>query len=173
MRCCVLKPQDVVVVLKIAALKGKAWTYQSLASSLRMSASGAHESVGRAVKAGLLQPRTRQPIRAALEEFLVHGARYAFPPERGRLTRGMPTAAAAPPLRELLADDGGPPLVWADPRGTVRGESLAPLARCGPAAASADPQLYELLAVVDALRAGGARERQVAAGELRRLLAAS
>ena len=36
--------------------------------------------------------------RSALLEFLLHGIRYAFPAEKGSLTRGVPTGYAAPPL---------------------------------------------------------------------------
>ena len=43
---------------------------------------------------------------------------------------------------------------------------LGPLYRTVPAAALRDPILYELLALVDALRDGRARERQLAAQEL-------
>lgn len=166
----VLKPQDLVVALKIAALSGELWSYPGLASALGMSASGVHESVHRASRAGLVSAE-RRAVRAALEEFLVHGLKYAFPPERGRATRGMLTAASAPPLVDRLARRDDAPLVWPDPAGTARGESLAPLYPSVPKAASRDPKLYALLAVADALRTGTARERDVAATALRELLA--
>ena len=167
-----LKPQDVMVALKIAAGKGEPWTYASLGASLGMSASGVHESVQRASKAGLLTPDERRPVKSALIEFLVHGLKYAFPPERGRATRGMPTSTSAPPLSERLAAGDEPPLVWPDREGTVRGESLEPLYASAPQAAASDPKLYALLAVTDALRVGTAREREVAGAALRELLAA-
>jgi hypothetical protein len=62
------------------------------------------------------------------------------------------------------------PVVWADPQGTVRGEALEPLYRSVPEAARADAQLYEWLALVDAVRSGRARERELAVAELRRRL---
>ena len=43
-----------------------------------------------------------RPIVPALEEFLLHGVRYAYPPERGELARGMPTGYAAPPLNAVI-----------------------------------------------------------------------
>ena len=91
--------------------------------------------------------------------------------ERGGLTRGMPTAHAAPPLRDQLAASDAPAPVWPDPEGTVRGEEFAPLYRSVPQAARADERLYELLALVDALRGGRARERELAVKELRTRLA--
>jgi hypothetical protein len=135
-----------------------------------MSASEVHASVQRAAKAGLVQLDDRAPNRQALLEFLVHGLKYAFPAERGAITRGMPTAHAAAPLAKKLAASNEPPPVWPDPEGSVRGEALEPLYRSVPSAARADAQLYEWLALVDAVRSGRARERELAAKELRRRL---
>ena len=45
----------------------------------------------RAVAARLMtdaKSASGRPIREALKEFLLHGVKYAFPPERGELTRG-------------------------------------------------------------------------------------
>ena len=60
-------------------------------------------------------------------EFLSHGLKYAFPPERGSMTRGIPTGAAAEPLKSRFLDDKEPPTVWPYSEGKVRGLSLAPL----------------------------------------------
>lgn len=87
--------------------------------------------------------------------------------QHGGLTRGLPTAHAAPPLRDQFAASDEPPPVWADPEGTVRGQELEPLYRSVPKAARADKELYELLALVDAVRSGRARERELAVKELR------
>jgi len=46
--------------------------------------------------------------------------------------------------------------------GPVRGSEVKPLYRSAPRAASRDEQLYQMLAVVDALRTGRARERRLA-----------
>ena len=56
--------------------------------------------------------------------------------------------------------------MWPDAEGTVRGEGLRPLYRSVPGAARRDPGLYELLALVDAIRSGRARERKIAVAEL-------
>jgi hypothetical protein len=165
----VLKPQDVFVALKIAALGGERWTYPLLAEALGMSLASVHESTRRAMAAGLINARERRAIRPALEEFLVHGLRYAFAPERGRITRGMLTAGAAPVFHGALAAPEVP-LIWPHAAGTVRGESLTPLCPSVPDAASRDEKLYGLLALADALRVGTAREREVAARFLKELL---
>ena len=103
--------------------------------------------------------------RSNLLEFVVHGVKYAFPPERGQVTRGIPTAHAAPPLKELFVEDPQPP-VWPHPDGSIRGEGLEPIYRSAPGAALKNPNLYELLALVDAIRAGRAKERELAKKEL-------
>ena len=164
-----LKPQDVVVTLALASVPPAERTYASLAGMLRMSASETHAAVKRATASGLVDGATRAPRRSALLEFLVHGIRFAFPAVRSGLTRGVPTSYGTAPLAGLLHSDGPPP-VWPHPEGTVRGEGLEPLYRAVPAAALANPALHELLALVDALRSGRARERKLAADELARRL---
>lgn len=164
-----LKPQDILVVLKLVALGPQSWTYAGLAGSLRMSPSQAYHAVQRAmfVQLAVTVGDSIQVHARNLDEFLVHGVRYAFAPERGELTRGMPTAHAAPPLLRLVQADDEPPPVWPDAEGQVRGLGFSPLFRSVPAAARADAFLYELLALVDAIRGGRARERDLAVRELR------
>lgn len=171
----ILKPQDVVILLKLVAWGPQAWTYQRLAVELSISQSEAHAGVRRAVAARLMSDAASasgRPVLSALEEFLVHGVRYAYPPERGELTRGMPTGYAAPPLNKVIVQPGDPPPVWPYAEGTVRGYSLLPLFPSVPIAASRDPALYELLALVDAIRDGHARERSLATKELASRLSA-
>ena len=166
----ILKPQDVVILLKLAILGREPWTYQRLAAELSISPSEAHAGVKRAVAARLMSdPATSdgRPLLPALVEFLVHGVRYAYPPKRGALTRGMPTGYAAPPLDKAISQPDEPPPVWPHVNGTVRGFLLEPLYPSVPEAASRDPRLYELLALVDAVRDGRARERAMAIKELK------
>lgn len=156
-------------MLKLVALGRQPWTYQRLAVELSISQSEAHAGVRRAVAARLMSDtttKTGRPIYAALKEFLIYGVRYAYPPERGELTRGMPTAYAAPPLNKVIVQPDEPPPVWPYAEGAVRGYKFAPLYPSVPIAAARDPKLYELLALVDAVRDGRARERNLAAEEL-------
>jgi hypothetical protein len=50
--------------------------------------------------------------------------------------------------------------------GQVRGATLEPPHKIVPAAAATDPDLYEILALIDVLRDGRTRERQIAEREL-------
>ncbi|MEK6787496.1 MAG: hypothetical protein AABY68_00930 [Pseudomonadota bacterium] len=162
-----LKPQDVMVVLGAVIKPPASAIYQDRAWQLAMSSSEVHAADRRLKAAGLLAEG--RPVRAALEEFLVHGLRYVFVPELGSVVRGMPTAHAGPGLSALFAEDELPP-VWPDPEGQIRGLSFSPLYRSAPEAARRDIRLYELLALADALRGGRARERKLAAELMRKHL---
>ncbi|MCU7942486.1 MAG: hypothetical protein KZQ87_07370 [Candidatus Thiodiazotropha sp. (ex Cardiolucina cf. quadrata)] len=166
----VLKPQDILVLLKLLTLGDRPWSYSQMAIELGMSPSEVHGAVKRAIRAdlALIIDMEIQPNYRNMEEFLIHGFRYAFAPDRGEMTRGMPTAYAAPPLSEKIVPDQEPPPVWPDPQGEIRGTIFSPLYRSAPEASRNDPALYELLALVDAIRGGKARERNIAVKELTR-----
>ena len=168
-----LKSQDILVLLKLLTMGARPWSYASLAVEMGMSPSQLHSSIKRSLAAQLAVREGEKivPYFRNLEEFLLHGLKYVFWAERGDLTRGMPTAYAAPPLAQLIvAGDTEPPPVWPDPEGEVRGISFLPLYKMAPRAARSDSNLYELLALVDALRGGRIRERQIAEQEVKKRL---
>lgn len=139
-----------------------------------MSVGEVHNALDRAARAHLFDTVQKRPRVQALEEFLVHGVQYAFPSERGALTRGTLTAYAAPPLDGLITTSVSEhPPVWPDPQGKARGYQLSPLYGSVPKAARMDSSLYELLALVDAIRDGRARERKLAAEQLHQRLRAN
>jgi hypothetical protein len=161
----VLKPQDLAIALKLVVLGPERLSYAALGKTMHLSQFEAHAAVQRLIVAKLavsIDGHIR-PIKDALRRFVVHGALYTYPPMRGGVTVGMPTAHAIAPLRDLLSGGGDLPPVWPDPIGKVRGQSLLPLYPGLPAAAREDPELYELFALFDALRIGQARERTLAA----------
>jgi hypothetical protein len=167
-----LRPQDLLVSLKLAIMPALPRPlYPALASALQLSPSEIHGAVRRATAAGLLD-QEQKPNRTALMEFIVHGVKYVWAPKRGRVTRGIPTAHGAPPLLGELGATSDPVPVWPEPNGIVRGESLEPLYRSVPRIVANDPQLYEVLCLLDAIRAGRARERSLAEQHLRRILGA-
>ncbi len=163
-----IAPQDVLVLLKLVAMGRRTWSYNSLAIELGMSPSQVHSAVKRALSARLALRRNGRitPQTNNLEEFLVHGLKYLCIPQRGELTRGIPTAHGAPPLAEMLIEPQDVVPVWPHPEGDVRGESFSPIFRSAPEAAMRDGELYRLLALVDGIRGGRARERKLAAREL-------
>lgn len=159
------KPQDIVVALKLALAASRP-SYAELAADVGMSASEVHAAVRRLGEARLLDPETQEIRREALRNFLVHGVPHAFPARAREVTRGLPTAWAAPVLAGKISAGEQIPPVWPDPNGQVQGASVQPLYSSVPHAVRRDPALYDLLALVDALRLGRARERAMAEKEL-------
>ena len=161
----VLRPQDLVVLLRLALEKDNPPSYAALGSELGLTASETHTAVQRAINAKLAQKRANgraSVVRSALKDFVQYGARYCFPACTGGMSRGMPTGYAAAPLRNQIQQGNDPPPVWPSKNGTVRGIAMLPLYPSVPDAATRNPQLGELLALFDAVRAGNAREQAMA-----------
>ena len=75
-------------------------------------------------------------------------------------------ASRRPPLiAEKLSANDLPP-VWPSRDGDTRGVGLEPLYKSVPYAALRDRALYQLLALLDAIRDGRARERNLAERDL-------
>lgn len=165
-----LKPQDIVVLLKLHCWGSTAWTYNRLAQSLGMSASEVHTSLTRCQAAHLYDGEDRKILKSAFLEFLVHGVRYAFYTQPGQLVRGIPTAHSAAPLVNELVTSSSDVYVWSDPMGEVQGQAITPLHHAVPFAAQNDPELYALLSLTDALRVGRVREKNMAISELEKRL---
>ena len=166
-----LRPQDVVVLLRLCMGDNASRSYASLADEVVMTASEVHASIKRAVLSHLARKNSDgkpQVLIEPLKQFLLHGLRYCFPVVRGEMTRGVPTAYAAPPLADKIVLGNDPPPVWPDKEGTVRGMTFQPLYPTVPQAASRNPEFYELLALTDAVRGGNARERALAMKEIER-----
>jgi len=164
-----IKPIDILVATALIGLRREDWTYASLAEQLAISSSAAHRSVDVLGQTALFDA-SRGRIRAsALYEFLVHGLKYVCPPQLGPRTRGFPTGPFAEPLSAMLGVslESGDAWVWPAPDGPVAGASFTPLHPNAPAVARRDDRMYQRLAVIDALRAGRARESRLASDWLR------
>ena len=111
----------------------------------------------------LLAPNPDAPrlqTRAVLE-FLLHGLPYVFAVHAGARVRGVLTVASAPPLAATFGVE--PAYVWPSAAGSAWGAAVEPLYSGAHKAAQKDTRLYELLALVDALRLGRPRERSLVA----------
>ena len=164
-----LRPQDVVVLLRLSLQQGSAPTYAALAEELKLTASEIHAGVERSMAAQLLRKDAAGKPVVLLEPlrlFVQHGVRYCFPATRGEVTRGVPTSYAAPPMNTLIVQSSEPAPVWPHKLGKVRGAAFYPLYPTVPEAALGNPALYELLVLVDAVRGGSPRERALAIAEL-------
>jgi len=160
-----LKPQDVVLLIKVASLNGANWKQVDLAEALELSQSEISEATKRCQYAGLLKPDGKRLMKLAVLDFLQFGLPYVFPQKPGALVRGVPTSHSAYPLSEHIASNEV--YVWPYAKGTSRGQGILPLYPTVPKAALKDPRLHSLLALLDALRVGRAREKEIAVSYLK------
>jgi hypothetical protein len=163
----VLKPQDLLVTVKVAVNRNREFLLQELATELFLPLSTLHGSIGRAEEARLLSRSSGsiRAIRPSLKDFMVYGARYAYPGNLGPPAKGIPTAIAGPSLAIHFNKVDLPP-VWPTPTGEVWGAGLLPIHPSVPRAAGIDAALYEALSLLDAIRIGAARERELAIAQL-------
>jgi len=79
---------------------------RSLEATLGISKTEVGASLKRSIASGLaIKERTTgrpKPNRRQLRDFITHGLKFAFPAEPGVIQRGLPTAFAAPELKEFL-----------------------------------------------------------------------
>lgn len=153
-----MRPQDVVILLKIISLEHEEWYNKDLADQLGLSNSEVSESLNRSRIGGLIDENKQSVKKDALFEFLVYGLKHVFPVVPGRLLRGMPTAYSAPVLNKDFVVDH--PYVWPAKGYSTKGVSVSPLYQTVPEACDNDDTLYDLLALTDALRIGS-RNSQV------------
>ena len=155
-----LRPQDLVVLLKLLIGAEESWNQIYLARSLFISQSEISESLKRSAYARLLQNNGKEVARKPFMDLLQYGVPYLFPQQPGVEVRGIPTAHSAAPLVHLISSSEN--YVWPYAKGHMRGHSILPLYPTVIQAVELDTQLYECLALIDALRVGRARERNLA-----------
>jgi DNA-binding Lrp family transcriptional regulator len=160
-----MRPQDIVILLKIILLGNNKWTFAEMADALQISETEVFFAMERNRVAGLINPEKTQVNRLALRDFLIYGLKYVFPPQIGASTRGIPTAHSASPVKEKIAESTEN-FVWKYYKGTRRGNAILPLYAKIPQFIENDRELYELLAIVDTLRIGKSREKEIAIEEL-------
>jgi len=164
-----MRPQDIVVLLKIIALQHDDWYNSDLAQSLKISPSEISEVLNRCRIAGLIDSKKRKVNINSFLEFLVYGLKYVFPTQPGAIVKGIPTAHSATPISEHISS-GSDVYVWTSAIGTHRGQAIEPLYKSIPQIVHEDKQFYELLAIVDTIRVGKAREINIAKVELEKRL---
>jgi hypothetical protein len=165
MRKTEMKPQDILVLAKIVAVGKNPWIGQDLAAELCISKSEVSESLNRSKYARLLDFSKQKVNAAAFLEFLEHGIRYVYPAVINGRQKGFLTAFSAPPLNKKITSQTA--IVWANENGTAFGESIKPLYPAVVPAIQRDKVLYELLALIEAIRIGRAREIFLAKNELK------
>jgi len=164
-----LKSQDIVLLLKLLShpKESLGWSQNQLATYLCISASEVNAGIKRLNKAGLFyfdMNKRYQLSAAACEELLISGVKYFFPAQVGEYTRGIATSYAAPIFEKQIILGQDPIPVWPFAEGNRRGLALKPLYPSVPKSLAQYPDqtFYDLLALVDAIRQGRARERNIA-----------
>lgn len=160
-----MRPQDIVVLLKIISMQDKEWRNLDIASNLKISPSEVSEALNRCRIAKLIDSNKKSVNVNSFKEFLIFGLKYVFPVEPGSVVRGIPTAHSASPISEHISQ-GRDIYVWPYAKGIKRGQAIEPLYKTIPEVAQEDNSLYGLLAITDTLRVGRAREIKIAIEEL-------
>jgi DNA-binding transcriptional MocR family regulator len=163
-----LSPADIYVLTGVISSDQDSRTLRDLAATLQVDHTLVHRALKRAENAGLYRATTKQVNLASFEELTIHAARFIAPAHLGGLARGVPAAWAAEPISTAIHQaDSEPPPVWPDALGAVRGQALEPVHPAAIQASQDAPELARLLSIIDSLRAGDLRVREVAATVLR------
>lgn len=163
-----MRPQDVVILLKILILEDKEWQYRDLSVSLNISISEISESLHRSHMAGLVDESRKKVYRKSLMEFIEFGLHYVFPQFPGSMVTGFATAHSHPFYKSKLVSEVN--YVWPDTNGDLRGLAIEPLFKGVIKAALQDELLYKLLASIDIIRVGRTRELKIAVNELHKII---
>lgn len=163
-----MRPQDIVVLIKIILLEGQEWQFQDIARAIYISPAEVSESVNRSAFAGLINHERRKVFRNAFFEFLQFGMPYVFPQAPGPMTKGMATGHSHKFFKTSIVSNEM--YVWPDLNGMDYGQAIEPLYNNQVKAAKEDSLLYEILAMLDVIRVGKNREKKVAVNYLRKLL---
>jgi hypothetical protein len=163
-----MRPQDIVVLLKIMTTPTLNWQYRDMASDLFLSVSEISDSLNRSHMAGLVDESRRLVFRQSLMEFIEHGIHYVFPQNPGTMVTGVPTAHSHTFFKAHFKAELD--YVWPDTTGWARGLSVLPLYKGVTKAILKDDRLYRLLAAIDIIRVGKTRELKLALTELRKTI---
>lgn len=160
-----LKTQDTLLAIKYWSLHraGIHLSVRQLGESIGISASEVSKGVKRLATARLLVERDNALYveNNAFLEWLSYGVRYAYPAQPSGFGRGMPTAWNCPLVSSAILPPS-PPMIWSQVGGELEGIFVEPIHATVPLAASNDGLLYQVIALVDAVRLGKPRELAIA-----------
>ena len=161
-----MRPQDIVVLLKIISFGDQKWQQSDLAQNLKISVSEISESLNRSKLARLVDTDKKRVNRLNVLDFIEHGLQYVFPIQPGSLVRGLATGHSHPFMKSKIK--ASTDYVWPDASGNSLGLAIEPFYAKQSEAAKNDEGLYLMLALLDVIRVGRNRERVLAIGELKK-----
>lgn len=160
-----LKPQDVILAVKLFCKGKDDWSQAVLSQELVISVSEINAGLKRLSAAKLVEQhndgRRWVVIRNAFKEFLLHGIKYVFPAVKSGPAVGLVTAYHHIDYQSHFNEQ---PLVavWPDAKAKTKGFAIEPLYPTVSSAAKNDPELYSWLALIDCLRDRDNEELSVA-----------
>lgn len=163
-----LRPQDIVILLKILSIQSSDWLIMDLVLSLKISLSEVSESLDRSKFSGLLSEDKKRVNRKGLFELLIYGLKYVFPTQPQALVKGIATAHSYSEFKKEFRSNIE--YVWKSEDGDIIGQEIEPLYEKQVFAVKNDHQLYKTLALIDLLRTGNKREISFAEKELKNFI---
>lgn len=106
----------------------------------------------------------------ALFKVIQYAFPYFYPIEQTGMTYGLKTGFSAPILSDKLISGGEIPYIWATEQGNTFGLGIEPIYKSVPFASKHDEYVYSCFALIDALRAGQPREKNIALDMLEQIL---
>lgn len=164
-----MRPQDILVLLTLALNKEPSLRNIDISKILGLSQAEVGASISRSIAANLIDTN-RNLLKSNFIDFITYGLKYVFPVVPSGIERGVPTAHSAEPLKHLIVSSENSAMVWPCTEGKIQGQGIQPLYHTVPNIALNDNQLYELFALIDAVRIGNAREHTLAIEEIKKRL---
>ena len=187
-----MKPQDTLIAIKYSSISTKQAqeedkneglmqptsivkiSYRELASQVGISVGEASKSIKRLESAKLMIMSNNGIMlnNHNLAEWIVHGAKYAYPVIKVGFGRGMPTAWNCQAIRSDIVPPE-PGLGWKSDNSyeiDIQADLVSPIYPSIPFASSIDPFVHKAFALLDILRTGTPREINVSKDMLSKLI---
>lgn len=152
--------RDILVLVNYIIWDERKWNAKSFSEHLGIHRNSLYDSLAVLHHAKLIGKNSMKPNFENIEEFLVCGLKYLFPPKFGDGGVGMYTAYSAEPLSEIIVHQKK--IVWLEDDANDKGQiSLEPIHKSVPKLCLRNHELHEYFSLLDAIRAGRARERVI------------
>jgi len=161
-----MQPQDLLIALFLILEKKK--TYQKdIADRLKISRAAVSYSVNRLIKLNLLSQDKERIMAQTILDFIKYAIHIVYPAQQGPRVKGILTGDITLLDNTILSDDK---YVWKSSLGHDIGQEISPLYRSAPEIAASEPALYKALQLIDIIRIGNSREKNLAFKKLQGVL---
>jgi hypothetical protein len=169
-----MKPQDISVLCMLIHFGKEKWNFDKLSEAVCLSRGESHKSIKRLIEAQLYNDIAKKPILQNTEEFFVHSIKYLVPKKIMSVERGIRTSHSHLVFENDFSD-AKEKYVWPYFKGKDRGVAIEPISKNVVEAVlkiglDSKNIFYTLLALIDAIRLGKARERKLGREYLKKIL---